>query len=285
MKHWSWGLIVALAFSFAAAAATANAPAELSMLITGHVIIAPDGRVQSHVVDHAEKLTPAITAVVDNAAGAWKFEPVQIDGRAVTAKANMYLRLVATPLANGQFIVRISGASFGANSAPDGGLAYTPRAKKIFPRYPPDAIRARAGGTVYLVIKVGHDGTVLDAVAQQVNLTVRGNARQMGSLRNALAEASLDAARRWTFEIPASGPHAHQPWWVAHVPVTYALSDITARPDDLYGQWQAYVPGPVESVPWEVASPMASENVDSVPSGAVFANSSALRLLGPAAGG
>lgn len=284
MKHWSWGLLLMLV-SGVAFAASPPAVAELSMLLTGSIVIAPDGNVQGYGLDHPEKLTPAVTAVVDKAAAAWKFVPVEIDGRTVPAKAKMYLRLVATPRADGQFVVRIRGASFGATGEPDGGLAYTPQAKKIYPHYPMEAIRARAGGTAYLVIKVGHDGTVLDAVAQQINLTVRGNARRMTFLRKALADASLSAAKRWTFEIPTTGPHAGQPWWVAHVPVDYAVSEIGTRPEDLYGQWQAYVPGPVVSVPWEQVSPLASESVDTVPSGAVFANSSALQLIGPAAGG
>ncbi len=132
-----------------------------------------------------EKLAPGISGVVDKAVAFWKFVPVEVDGHPVTAKERMNLRRVATPLDDAEFVVRIKGASFGDDGVLGSGLTYTPQSRKVFPKYPQEAVRARVGGTVYLLVKFGPDGKVLDAVAQQVNLTVRGSHSQMAHLRDA----------------------------------------------------------------------------------------------------
>lgn len=264
MKHWSWGLLLALVSSVALASSSVGQPVELSMLLTGTVVIAPDGHVRSYTLDQADKLSPAITAFMDKSVSAWTFQPMEVDGQPVTAKAKMNVRLVADPRERDQFAVRIKGASFGENK-PGETISYAKGPQRWAPRYPTDAVHARAGATVYLLVKVNHDGMVLDAVAEQVNLTEAGPAPTMKWLRKMFADASVTAARKWTFDVPTSGPHAGEPWWVARVPVSYWISSGGRTHPAGYGQWQAYVPGPVEIVPWADPKLLANDAIDTVP--------------------
>jgi hypothetical protein len=268
-------LLLVLASGVALAASPGRSPVELSMLLTGTVVIAPDGRVQSYTLDQAEKLSPTITAFMDKSVSAWTFRPVEVDGKPVTAKSKMNVRLVADPGEGDQFVVRVKGASFGENK-PGETISYVKGPRRVPPHYPPGAVHARAGGTVYLLVKVNRDGTVLDAAAEQVNLTERGPAPTMKLLRKMFADASVNAARHWTFDVPTIGPHAGEPWWVARVPVSYWITNGSrANPATHYGQWQAYVPGPVEIVPWADTKLLANDAIDTVPDDAV-------QLLAPA---
>jgi hypothetical protein len=100
MKHWLPGCwCVLLCGTAVAAPGAGNQPVvESSMLLTGTVVIAPDGSVRGHAIDQPDKVPSAIRAFVDKAVAAWKFAPVVIDGQPVTAQAQMHLRLIADPV-------------------------------------------------------------------------------------------------------------------------------------------------------------------------------------------
>ena len=71
MKGWLMGCICALVSGLASATpAAADTPVEASMLVTGAVVIAPDGSVRSHTLDQAEKLSPMIVSFIDKAVSA-----------------------------------------------------------------------------------------------------------------------------------------------------------------------------------------------------------------------
>lgn len=284
MKHGFSGLLLMLASSLAFAASPVHAPGEWSMPLTGGIVIAPDGTVQSHTLDHPEKLTGTIATAVDKAVSAWRFTPVQVDGKPVAATTRMSLRLVATPHGAGQAAVRIKGVLFGADKVSGGGVVSTPQAKRVVPGYPPDAARAGIGATVYLVLKVGADGKVLDAVAQQVNLAKPGSADEMAHWRQAFSRAALAAATRWTYEVPTTGRHAGQSPWTVHISVDYFLPAVSVEPRSRYGQWQAYMPGPVEPVSWGGGSSSAAGNADSLAPGAMLTIDKDIHLLGAASG-
>lgn len=286
MKRCLLGWFFALVSGVALASGGATDPSvEASMLVTGTIVIAPDGSVRSHAVDQSDKISPAINAFIDKAVSAWKFVPVLVDGKPVTTQTKMHLRLIADPAEHGDFVVHVSGASFG-NGVPGEHVSMSPD-HRIAPRYPPDAVRARVGGTVYVVLKIGRQGQVLDAAAEQVNLTARGTDEQMTRLRRLLAKAALSAADRWTFNVPTTGPHMGDAYWVARVPVAFHLYSMGERrvDRDEYGKWQPYVPGPREIVPWLAAEQLAAGSADTTPDGSVTQLGQGPQLVSPLSGG
>ena len=244
-------LLLGLALCGAAIAQTPRAVrkhAEASMVVTGHIVVGPDGAVRSYALDQQDKLPAPVVDLIRNNAPAWRFEPVMRDGVATAAQAPMNVRVVATPEEDGKtFSLRIAGATFG-----DGPAEEQPRYKqRKAPSYPQEALQARVAGTVYLLVHIGRDGAVEDVSAERVNLTVVDTERGMQRWRKVLTDASLKAARDWTFEVPAAGPHKNDGEWIVRVPVAFHLRQwgTPDRPAG-YGTWEGYIPGPKETIPW-----------------------------------
>ena len=187
--------------ALADAARSAATPVEASMLVTGTIVAAPDGSVSSYAVDHPEKLLSGVLEIIGNTLPRWKFKPILRDGQAVVAKATMSLRIVARELAGKNFAVSVQSASFGTE-APGESITYISRLR---PKYPHDASDSGVSGTVYLLLKVGRQGSVTDVSAEQVDLRVKGPPELMKRWRDELAKASLIAGRKWTFKLPTSG--------------------------------------------------------------------------------
>jgi hypothetical protein len=75
--------------SFAQGPAAARKLIEHSMVVTGHVLIEPDGTVSGWELDQADKLPPAVTGLIERSVPIWRFEPVVVDGQARKAKGRM----------------------------------------------------------------------------------------------------------------------------------------------------------------------------------------------------
>lgn len=112
-------------------------------------------------------------------------------------------------------------------------------------------------------------GHVAKAAVRQVNLGVMLKGYDATMARRGFTRVSLAAARDWTFNIPTKGSEAAKPHWVVVVPVAFWGGGT--RPPG-YGQWNAYVPGPVQSIPWENDDRRnePSGQGDAVASGTVF---------------
>lgn len=216
----------------------ARKQAEASMVVTGHVEIEADGTLRSYELDRRRDLPDYVVSLVDRAAWTWRFEPVEVDGRAVAARARMNLRLVARPLDDGEYEVSIANGRFGEYS--DQATDHVTHREMAPPRYPFDQLRRGVQGTVYLLLKVGRGGHVEDVVAERVNLRVFAHERQMERMRRSLADASVTAARGWTFNPPTTGEQADESYWVIRVPVVYGLRGSMAQGPT----WEQYVPGP-----------------------------------------
>lgn len=262
--------------ALADAARSAATPVEASMLVTGTIVVAPDGSVSSYAVDHPEKLPPAVLTVIGKNAPRWTFKPVLLDGKPVTAKASMSLRIVATPMQQkGRYTVAIRGASFGSG-VPGENVSENVRTP---PRYPEGAILERVSGTVYLVVKVGRQGQVEDVAAEQVNLRVLGRPFEMTRWRKELTEASVVAARKWTFHPPVTGEHANDPYWIARIPIAFNIRPMgSPPPKQPYGRWQSYIPGPRAPIPWLDQKQLAASDADAVPDGGIEPLGSGLQL-------
>jgi 1-deoxy-D-xylulose 5-phosphate reductoisomerase len=282
MKRWLPGLLcmvlsgAALAAALAAAPDAASKRVQASMLVNGMIEVAPDGSVAQYALDHPEKLPPAVKGLLAKAIPTWKFEPVAVDGKPMIAKAAMSLRIVAKPLGDGNYSIAVAATHFGDRNN-DQAIKSVQRRP---PAYPPATIRERVTGTVYLALRVDAAGKVADAAAEQVDLGEIGSDPQMKQWRDRLAWVSVATARRWTFS-PATD--AASPYRVVRVPVTFNLRVNGYSTRVGYGQWNVYVPGPVQLIPW-LDNKLMSGGVDALPDGDIDQVGHGLRLLTPIKG-
>ncbi|HYG08024.1 MAG TPA: protein tonB [Stenotrophomonas sp.] len=258
---------------------------ESSLLVSGNVDIEPDGSVSRLDIDHEDKLPEGVVKFVRDNAMAWRFEPVIRDGKVVKARAPMNLRVVARKLDDGNYRIALRGVSFERYDAADPhGVSW---GKMTPPSFPTDAFRSGASATVYLLVKVGRDGRVEDAVAEQVNLRIVASEGAMRRFRTLFADSTLAAARKWTFRVPAKGKEADAPYWSVRVPVSYSLEDQPVENSERdYGKWISYVPGPRQVAPWSDEQADANFSPDTLTDGGIYmASSNAPRLLTPLQGG
>lgn len=244
--------VVLLGSSFGSAAirpSDVRKQAELGMLVRGSVDIDLEGGVESYSIEQAEKLPSAIVEMFSRQIPRWKFDPVLVDGKPARARTKMQLRVVAKPAGDDAYDVVIQSASFygGENTGQErvGIKQRTPLGPLVRAM-----MQSGATGDVYLALKIGPDGQVLDGVVEQVNLTVSGSDKQMRNARQVLGDSSLALVRKWTFSVPTKGRHADQPYWSGILPFTFQLSENGRPPEDGYGRWKAYLPGPCAPIPW-----------------------------------
>ncbi len=276
-------LTLGMAFSAFAGSNDIRKQTELSLLVTGHVVIEPDGSVSGLNIDQEEKIPPAVRGLIERARPVWRFEPVRVDGAAARARARMSLRVVAKKLDSGDYEIRLRGAYFGSDAL-DGqeridqmGTATLRGRKLSSPRYPEGAQLLGAKGTVYVIIKVGPDGTVQESFAEQVNLQIVGRSEgEMKYMRDQFTRSALFAAKYWTFEVPTTGELADDGVWYARVPVSYLMPGDKPA---VYGQWEAYIPGPKQKAPW--ADERDHVDPDAMLAGGIYLAGQGLRLLTP----
>ena len=280
MKHWLMGLFCLLVAGTALAGSSYDVRqrVQASMLVTGSILVAPEGTVRSYAIDHPEKLPPVVVGLIDKATKSWIFAPVLIDARAVAAKANMSLRIVAKPDGKDDYAISLEGAQFGKDddSEPGETITYNTRPS---PRYPLSAASAGVWGTVYLRVLVNREGRVESAIAEKVNIGVVASDEELNKWRNVLAKTSLDAVKGWTFNIPTLGHEATKDHWDARIPMNFTLAGRTPR--ETYGKWDAYVPGPEQTVPWREKSAESSGSADAIADGSLHQVGSGLHLTTP----
>ena len=269
---------------FAAGPNVVRKRAEASMLVTGSVVVAPDGKVSDYTIDQPDKLPPTVLALARKAVSGWSFTPVVVDGKARYAKGSMSLRFVTHRIDDAHYSVALSSAHFGGDYEPGTVVSYKDRS--VMPGYPSDAVFARVTGTVYLVARIDRQGRVDAVDAEKVNLEEADSDAGMERWRKQLTQASIKAVRRWTFNPPTIGPHAQEDHWIARFPINFELSEsgLPPQPKDSYGKWDVYIPGPVQSIPWLDDQHAAPDGVDAIPAGQLASADSELHLLTPLGG-
>ena len=274
MKWWLAAFLLVLAgLSTASTREEMRKQAEGSMLLTGSIGIEPDGSVSGYAIDQREKVPPYVLANIERHVPGWRFQPVIVDGRAASVRTKMSLRMVARPAGGGDFHVFIASASFGGPS--EGAEDDTDQIAIVQmkpPVFPPGAYEQGGKGDVYVVLRIGRDGNVADAVVEQVNLKVVGSRHQVERIRGALSDATLRAARKWTFRPPTTGSEAGADFWSVRVPVSYAFRGENVA----YGAWESYVPGPRTRAPW--VDPGLDGN-DALVAGGIYPIGSGITLL------
>lgn len=283
VNRWLIGLALAL-FSLTAVAGGPGAvrdQVESSMLVTGWILIAPDGSTTKLDLDEQEKLPKSVVALIERAGASWRFEPVLVNGVARKAKARMSVRITAKKVEADRYEIAIRSGYFGEEAmTPEERIERPDSIKPIAmkpPSYSMSALEMGARGTVYVVLKIGREGTVEDVFAEQVNLQVIGNQNEMERMRGMLARSALKAAKQWTFQLPAVGEKSEQEVWLVRVPVEFQFHGYE-RP--LYGQWDSYVPGPTLQAPWDTGFDSA-QSPDAMIAGVLYDARDSLRLLTP----
>ncbi|QRN55997.1 energy transducer TonB [Dyella caseinilytica] len=282
MKRWIVAVLcVTLAHAaFAAGPNQVRQRAEGSMLVTGWIDVSPDGSVHGYSLDQSDKIPAAVTDLIQKNVPDWKFK---LDGNPnVIERARMSVRLVARRVDDTHDSIAIVGATFGDSNTAS-GQSVTHKSMQP-PKYPLSAVQAHVDGTVYLYLRVGRQGQVEDAVAERVNLGVYGSDIQMRRYRDILADAALEAAKQWTFNIPTNGKHIDDPYWDVRVPVNFNLKVAGSPRVDTYGKWQVYIPGPQQSIPWLKSGLQTVPTSDAIPEGSISQVSQDLHLLTPLEG-
>jgi len=284
---WRVALFMSLAFAGACPPLQAALPeriraqVETSMLVSGYVGIATDGTTSGVQLDQRDALPPGIVKLVERAAGTWRFEPVRVDGVVSAVRTRMQLRVVAKQTGEDAYTISLRGATFGGQ---DGTAPSEVRATVMTPpRYPKRALRMGMQGEVYLVVRVGRDGRVQDALSEQVNLFVYGRPAEMDAGRKLLSDAALLAARDWTFQPPSEGPAVDAPYWSVRIPVAFMFADSPRTVPPGVGEWKTYLPGPRTSAPWADAGE-GNEGSDAIAEGRLQMAGVGPRLLTPLEG-
>jgi hypothetical protein len=267
-------LLLCAGWALAAGPGVVRKQIESSMLVTGTIDIEPDGRVGGHALDQAEQLPPAVVAFIGRNVPEWKFAPVVVDGKPVRARVSMGLRIVAKRLDEGHFAIRIRNAGFSEYRPGD----YPTSKNMPPPKFPNAALRGNVSGTVYLVVRIGRSGRVEDVAAEQVNLRVVDSEKGMQNWRDLLAKVAEKGARAWEFNPPTSGAELDKPYWLARVPIEFIIGGMEKAPK--YGEWQAYVPGPHQRIPW-LGNNDASPGPDALLAGGVYPIGLGPQLLTP----
>jgi len=277
LRKWSGLLALMLCAGLALAASKeggVRSQVEASMLVSGTIVVDALGRVSEYRLAQESSLPPPLLAIVDRRIRAWQFEPVLIDGKQVLVRSPMQVRLV-TKRDGEKFLFRIAGATFGSSRSDDEvPTSNGPLAK---PRYPEYAYTSNVGGTVYLGVRIGRDGSVEEAVAEQVNLRSLGSEREMARFREILADSSIAVTRKWKFNYPTRGEWASAPFVSARVAIEFLALDM---PSERTGKWMTYVPGPRQIVPWRDRD-AANQAADAIAVDGVYPDDPrALRLIG-----
>lgn len=254
---------------------------EASLLVSGTIHVDPQGRVERYEIDRRDVLPGHVNALLDRAIPDWRFEPTLHQGRPAHVETSMRIRVAATRQDEDAVALRIAGASFGGwdgdQAVAEEGGDVKPKVNQP-PRYPRDAIRRGAMATVYLLGRVGLDGTMQEVVAEQVNLRYIAAERTMEDLREDFGKASVRAAMKWTFDVPADVDRS-KGYWSVRVPVDFTINEFELPG---YGEWDSYVPGPRQSAWWNEDD--AEAGGDSYVSGGVYPVGTGLKLLTPLEG-
>ena len=246
---------------------------ELTMVVSGDLDVDAEGRVQRYTLDHRDKLPQALVRMLDGRVPLWRFAPMALPEGQTHSALRMHLRVYANRAGEERDMFRMSvrEAGFLLRDDPRPGtdrLRYDPRSRL-------DAFGAMPG-IVYLALRIGPDGTVLQAFVERVDLAVKGSAKDMAEWRESLGRFTERQTRRLRFKVPATGPDAGLDEWKGRLPVAYNIP----KPQDW--EWQAYYRGPETRAPWKGAED--AENAvptDLLPADSAETPEQARRLLTP----
>jgi hypothetical protein len=253
----------------------AQRQAESSLLVSGTIDISAEGKVLGYQLDNAANLPKGIVDMTARLAPQWTFQPIALP-KSDRSRSPMSLLFVARKRDDGSYTVELRSASFETDVPENERVSIARRGRT--PAYPDGLAAYGINGTVYLSVRIGRDGKVMDIDASHVNLRTIGSEKEMANWREQFRLASIKAVRGWTFTPPATGPEADAPYWVGTLPVVFT---VLGYPVPKPGQWETYIPGPRKPIPWLDAVGVTAENSDALAPNRFHTPSSGRRLLTP----
>lgn len=260
---------------------------EASMLVTGELVVAPDGAVKSYTLDRAEALPPDTRELLAKLVPHWELDVKKADGSPLQAPAavKMSVQLLARPIAgvDDQLRVTIGDTAFWDPKAP---VDVEAKGELTPPEYPPFAVRSGMSGIVYVVLRLNRDGSIAETHVERVDMTVLSNEKTLRKFSKVLAEAAVGAAKQWTFNIATERLARPEPIGV-RVPVEFKFADRDQTPKEKYGRWQAYVPGPYVPIPWENRTADGGDvdgSIGAMVPGQIYSTDAPIKLRGSPAG-
>jgi hypothetical protein len=275
--------------AFAASAArydTVRKQVEASMLVTGELVVAPDGAVKSYKLDRADALPPQTRELLAELVPAWELDVKKADGSPLQSPAavKMSVQLVGRPTGvDDQLRITIGDTAFWDPKAP---VEVEAKGKLTPPKYPPFAYRSGMSGIVYVVVRLNPDGTVAETHAERVDMTVLADERTLRKFGKVLADAAVGTAKQWTFTIAPERLAKPEPAAV-RVPVEFALAGSNPTPKTEYGRWRAYVPGPYAPIPWQNRTADGGDvdgGIGAMVPGQLYSTDAPIKLRRPPAG-
>jgi len=203
--------------------------------------IEPDGTVS------AVELEKSFGKVVDDSLreriGAWRFEPVLVDGKPVPVTATASLRLRAEFDNGRQGRVSIVSARF---IDPPSALAEHLSRNWRPPSYPADALRAGYGALVSLRVEVDNEGRAINVAGESSWLSgPPTNGHKARKMMKRFIDVSRKAVMTWQMPKPAeSGSHHYT------VPVRFMLDGVATA-------WRPVQWVQIEPEPWMLAADAA----------------------------
>ena len=249
------------------ATGTATPAAELDTSVTGQIVVGPDGRIVSHVVDGEP--APALKDLIDRNVATWRFEPILVDGVARKAQTRTRFAINAIPDATGNYTLSIKSVSFGEPKANPGNRP---------PRYPPRAVATRVGARVLVIAKLDARGRVADVHAYQTSLDRETGSEPLArQLREMFERASLAAIRKWSFT-PGALVGGEEIEGSVLVPIDFQMAVPGQR--RTASAWRAYIPGPISPAPWVTEESLAGIDPHALGNGESASLDSRFRLIG-----
>jgi hypothetical protein len=260
---------------------------EASMLVTGELVVAPDGAVTSYKLDRAEALPPETRQLLAKVIPGWELDVAKADGSPLPSPAavKMSVQLLAQPLtdADGKMRVTVRSTAFWDPKTP---VAVQSRGELKPPEYPPFALRSGVSGTVYVVLRLNPDGTVAETHVERVDMTVLSDEKTLHKFSKVLAKAAVDTATHWTFDI--SPQRLAQPGPIAvRMPIDFLLAGKDRAPQREYGRWSAYVPGTYAPIPWRDRATDSADvegDIGAMVPGRIYSTDAPIKLRGSPAG-
>lgn len=266
---------------------TEQAPVEsvVAMQVDGWVSFDTLGQVEDYRI--TTPVHESIRAGLDGTVRKWKFHPVLVDGVPRRAKTRMRVTLAAKQESDG---VRLKVDNVVFPSEPgdvtakvDGQPEPISGRKLRPPGYPLGLMQQGVAGAVLLAIRVGPDGRAAEVIAVQSMLyDVRGGASALRVGIRMLEKSAVDAAKGWTFNVPATENLRNADEQTVTVPVEYVMDKAKVN---LAGQWRTIVRVPKRSIGWRTPAPgTQSVGVADAVAGELIPLNSAIALATDVAG-
>ena len=246
----------------------------MSLDVTGKMTIDEQGNIVEYTIDQPEKVPTMILDMTKKRISEWKLELNPLQKKQGQFEASIQMLFLANVIDKDHMSIRLADESIIENDSkkqPEEDL----RSNKLPPpRYPESLLTQNVTADVFVDLKIGKDGKVIDAIASRTNLRTLGDEEQRQKWSKEFERSALQQAKRWTFIPPTIGEMAKDAYWKARVPVSYVINH-SGKP--AYGKWDVYIPGELKTASW-LSEDSILVDKQALPSGGIYTEYSCVKL-------